>query len=180
LVKPDRDEDLAFLPVVRLSELIRTRQVSSVELTRLYLERLHQFDRVLNCVVTFTDDLALRQAQRADDEIASGKYRGPLHGVHGCEDLNSIPVTRQRGERSRLRPSTRWQGDGCGRWIGGQSPARCRSAVAWGDGWFRGQTHILGFGHRISGSSAGSAARPSRQWALLWVVKHWELISPCR
>jgi Asp-tRNA(Asn)/Glu-tRNA(Gln) amidotransferase A subunit family amidase len=86
--KPDATEDLAFLPVTALAALVRTRQVSSVELTKLYLERLHKYDPVLRCVVSYTDELALKQAERADREIAAGRYRGPLHGIPwGAKDL---------------------------------------------------------------------------------------------
>ena len=71
--RPGSSEALAFLTVVELSALIRSRQVSSVELTRLYLERLKRFDGMLKCVVTLTEDVALEQAARADQEIAAGK-----------------------------------------------------------------------------------------------------------
>src|SRR5947209_12537791 len=90
--KPDKDEDLAFLPVTALAALVRTKQVSSVELTKLYLERLHRYDKVLRNVVTFTDELALKQAEAADREIAAGHYRGPLHGIPwGAKDLIAVP-----------------------------------------------------------------------------------------
>jgi len=89
--RPD-DDALAFLPVTELSALIRTRQVTSTELTKLYLARLKRFDPLLKAVVTFTDDLALKQAARADAEIAAGIYRGPLHGIPwGAKDLIAYP-----------------------------------------------------------------------------------------
>jgi len=91
VVKPKTDEDLAFLPVTHLSALLRTRQVSSTDLTKIYLERLKKYDAVLHCVVTFTEDLALAQARKADEEIAAGKYRGPLHGIPwGAKDLLAV------------------------------------------------------------------------------------------
>ena len=75
-----------------LAALIRTRQVTSLELTKLYLSRLRQYDPVLRCVITYTDDLALKQAERADREIAAGQYRGPLHGIPwGAKDLIAWP-----------------------------------------------------------------------------------------
>ncbi len=76
--RPQSDDDLAFLPVTELSALIRTRKVSSVELTKLYLARLKRFNDLLKCVVTLTEDVAHEQAERADREIAAGRYRGPL------------------------------------------------------------------------------------------------------
>src|SRR5205814_8430370 len=64
----------------------------SVELTKLYLARLREYDPVLRCVVTLTEKTALRQAELADREIAAGRYRGPLHGVPwGAKDLIAYP-----------------------------------------------------------------------------------------
>jgi len=88
LKRPPDSESLSFWPVTQLAALIRSRQLSSLELTELYLDRLKRFDPVLKCVVTFTDDLALKQARQADVEIKAGRYRGPLHGIPwGAKDL---------------------------------------------------------------------------------------------
>jgi Asp-tRNA(Asn)/Glu-tRNA(Gln) amidotransferase A subunit family amidase len=90
--RPTNLEDAAFWPIADLAQLIKTRQVTSVELTRMYLDRLHRYNATLNFVVTFTDDLAVRQAEQADKEIAAGKYRGPLHGIPwGCKDIIAVP-----------------------------------------------------------------------------------------
>jgi Asp-tRNA(Asn)/Glu-tRNA(Gln) amidotransferase A subunit family amidase len=84
-------EDLAFLPVTELSELVRSRRVSSVQLTLMYLARLKKYDPVLRCVITLTEERALRQARAADAEIARGRYRGPLHGIPwGAKDLLAV------------------------------------------------------------------------------------------
>src|SRR5438874_5159964 len=81
-------EDLAFATVPQLAELIRTKKVSSVELTRMYLGRLKKYGPRLVCVVTLTEDLAMKQAQDADNDLKRGKYRGPLHGIPwGGKDL---------------------------------------------------------------------------------------------
>ena len=86
--RPADLEDAAFYPVTQLAELIRSRQVTSLELTEMYLARLRRYDPVLQCVAAYTDELAIKQAQRADDEIARGLYRGPLHGIPwGAKDL---------------------------------------------------------------------------------------------
>jgi Asp-tRNA(Asn)/Glu-tRNA(Gln) amidotransferase A subunit family amidase len=85
---PKTDEDLAFLPVTHLAKLIEKREVKSIDLAKLYLERLKKYDPVLHCVVTLTEDLALKQAAKADEEIKAGNYRGPLHGIPwGAKDL---------------------------------------------------------------------------------------------
>src|SRR6266498_1834436 len=81
-------DDLAFATLPQLAELIRTRKLSPIELTRMYLGRLKRFGPKLNCIVTLTEDLALAQAAAADREIKAGKYRGPLHGIPwGAKDL---------------------------------------------------------------------------------------------
>src|SRR5262245_14452416 len=78
---PDDLAELAFAPVWKLSELLRTRAVTSVELTEMYLARLERFDPTLLCVVTLLKDEALAAAKQADAEISAGKWRGPLHGI---------------------------------------------------------------------------------------------------
>lgn len=90
--RPAAAEDLAFLPVTELGALLRTRKVSSMELTKLYLDRLRKFDETLKCVVSLTEEVAIKQAQQADREIAAGRYRGPLHGIPwGAKDLIAWP-----------------------------------------------------------------------------------------
>jgi Asp-tRNA(Asn)/Glu-tRNA(Gln) amidotransferase A subunit family amidase len=88
---PENIEDLAFYSVPQLAKLVRTRQVSSTELTNLYLERLQRYNPALLFAVTITEELALEQAARADQEIQAGNYRGPLHGIpYGVKDLFSV------------------------------------------------------------------------------------------
>jgi len=90
-------DDLAFLPITSLAPLLQRRDVSSTELTKMFLDRLKKYGPKLNCVVTLTEDLALTQAAQADREIKAGKYRGPLHGIPwGAKDLfatKGIPTT---------------------------------------------------------------------------------------
>jgi len=89
--RPASLEDAAFWPVRHLAELIRTRQVTSLELTEMYLARLHRYNAKLNNVVTFLDDHGRAEAKRADAEIAAGKYKGPLHGIPwGAKDIISV------------------------------------------------------------------------------------------
>ncbi|MBT5708502.1 MAG: amidase, partial [Verrucomicrobia bacterium] len=107
---PSSDVEIAFAPVTLLSAWIRNRDITSERLTKIYLRRLREFDPVLHCIVTLTEDLALKQARRADREIASGRYRGPLHGIPwGAKDLletkgiktswGAMPFRDQVGER---------------------------------------------------------------------------------
>ena len=85
---PANDADFAFAPVWQLSRWIESRKLGSERLTSIYLARIARFDPVLHCVITLTRELGLRQARKADQEIAAGKYRGPLHGIpFGVRDL---------------------------------------------------------------------------------------------
>ena len=94
---PSSDADIAFAPVTQLSRWIERRKLTSERLTSIYLHRIEQFDSKLRCIVTLTRDFALAQARKADAEISSGKYRGPLHGIPwGGKDLldtAGIPTT---------------------------------------------------------------------------------------
>lgn len=85
---PQKDDDIAFAPVTKLSRWIEQKKLSSELLTQLYLKRIAQYDPKLRCIITLTQDLALAQARQADTEIAAGNYRGPLHGIPwGGKDL---------------------------------------------------------------------------------------------
>jgi len=84
-------EEIAFASVRELSDLIRLRKITSVGLTKIYLERLKKYDPRLHFVITLTEERALAQAAAADKEIAAGKYRGPLHGIPwGAKDLLAV------------------------------------------------------------------------------------------
>jgi Asp-tRNA(Asn)/Glu-tRNA(Gln) amidotransferase A subunit family amidase len=85
---PVKDDDIAFAPLTKLARWIEGRKITSDRLTRIYLRRMEQYNPKLRCVITVTRDLALAQAKKADEEIAAGKYRGPLHGIPwGAKDL---------------------------------------------------------------------------------------------
>jgi Asp-tRNA(Asn)/Glu-tRNA(Gln) amidotransferase A subunit family amidase len=85
---PSNEEDIAFATVTQLSRWIQSRKLTSERLTNIYLARLQKYNPTLRCVITLTADLALQQAKKADQEIAAGNYRGPLHGIPwGAKDL---------------------------------------------------------------------------------------------
>jgi len=85
---PQRSHDLWALPLARVSELVRTRKASPVELTTACLTRIDRLNPVLNAFITVTHEQALADARAAEMEIARGKWRGPLHGVPlGLKDL---------------------------------------------------------------------------------------------
>ena len=91
---PENKQELAYYSVEQLSVLIRTGKLSSEELTMLSIERLKTFGDTLQCVVSLLEERALAQARKADQEIASGNYRGPLHGIpYGLKDLFAVEGT---------------------------------------------------------------------------------------
>ena len=85
---PKNKDELAFYTISELASLLRSKQITSEELTKFFLARLKKHDPQLHCVITLTEDLALAQARKADEEIKAGKYRGLLHGIpYGAKDL---------------------------------------------------------------------------------------------
>jgi Asp-tRNA(Asn)/Glu-tRNA(Gln) amidotransferase A subunit family amidase len=187
LKRPESGVDLAFLPVTALAELLRTRQMSSVELTKLYLERLHKYDPVLHCVVTITDELALKQAERADREIAAGRYRGPLHGVPwGAKDLLAVPGYKTTWGAAPFKDQTLDVTATAARRLeeaGAVLVAKLTvGALAWGDRWFGGMTRNPWNPEQgSSGSSAGSASAVAAGLVgfALGSETYGSIISPC-
>lgn len=163
-VRPQDLETLAFAPVTQLSELIRTRQVTSMELTQMYLARLKKYDAQLQCVVTLTEELALRQAERADQEIVQGINRGPLHGIpYGAKDLLAVkgyPTTW--GAEPYQTQSFNYDATVIERLeeAGAVLVAKLTlGALAYGDVWHGGKTkNPWNLEEGSSGSSAGSAS----------------------
>ena len=161
---PANRDDLAFHTVRQLGELLRTRLITSEELTCFFLARLKKYDPQLHCVITLTEDLAYQQAQQADAEIKAGRYRGPLHGIpFGVKDLfsakghkttwGSVPFKEQLLDEDaavveRLREA------------GAVLLAKLTlGELAQGDVWFGGKTRTpWDVTKGSSGSSAGSAA----------------------
>ncbi len=88
-------EELAYATIGELSALIRARKVSCRALTEMFLARLERLDAQLHCVVSFTRERALAQADALDAELAEGTWRGPLHGIPwGAKDLLAVRGTR--------------------------------------------------------------------------------------
>ena len=92
---PSNKNELAFYSITQLASLIKNKKISSVELTKFFIERLKKFGDTLQCVISITEDLAMAEATQADKEIAAGKYRGPLHGIpYGLKDLFAVKGTK--------------------------------------------------------------------------------------
>jgi Asp-tRNA(Asn)/Glu-tRNA(Gln) amidotransferase A subunit family amidase len=162
--RPADLEDVAFWPVTQLSELIRTRQVTPGELTRMYLERLKRHGPRLEAVISLTEERALEQAARMDAEIARGNYRGPLHGIPwGAKDLLAVggyPTTwgaRPYEEQRFDEDATVVQKlDAAGAILIAKLTL---GALAQGDQWFGGMTrNPWNLEQGSSGSSAGPGA----------------------
>ena len=161
---PKNPDELAFLTVRELSELVRTRKISATSLTNLYLERLKRYDPRLKFVVTLTEERALARAQEADREIAAGKYRGPLHGLPwGAKDLlaaKGYPTTWGAGgfEKQVIEEDATVvkRLDEAGAVLVAKLTL---GALANGDHWFGGITRNPWNPHQgSSGSSAGPAS----------------------
>ncbi len=161
---PARLEDVAFWPVTKLSELIRSRQVSSVDLTTMYLDRLKRHGPALECVVTLTEELAMEQARRADEELAAGRYRSPLHGIPwGAKDLLAVRGYRTTWGAKPFEDQVIDEDATVVRRLeeaGAVLVAKLTlGALAMGDVWFGGRTrNPWKLEQGSSGSSAGPAA----------------------
>jgi Asp-tRNA(Asn)/Glu-tRNA(Gln) amidotransferase A subunit family amidase len=164
---PARIEDLAFATVGELGKLLENRVVTSLALTQMYLGRLKRYDPKLHFVITLTEDRAIAQAKAADDEIAAGHYRGPLHGIPwGAKDLlavNGYPTTWGAGgfeHQSFAEDATVVQRlDAAGAVLVAKLTL---GALAMGDKWFGGRTRTPWNPEQgSSGSSAGSASAVS-------------------
>jgi len=164
---PKNFEELAYYSVGQLSELIRTRKITSTQLTKMYLGRLKKYGPTLECVITLTEGLALKQAKRADDEIAAGKYRGPLHGIpYGAKDLlatkgikttwGSVPYKDQVFDYDATVIKRLEDADAV------LLAKLTMGELAWGEVWYGGMTrNPWNIKEGSSGSSAGSAAATS-------------------
>jgi len=161
---PEADEDIAYAPLTALSEWLRTGQISSRRLTEIYLKRLKTFGPQLKCVVTLTEELALQQADAADEKLRAGTYLGPLHGVpYGLKDLfdtqgiattwGAAPYRTRVAERdARIVELLRDAGAVL-------IAKTTLGALAFGDIWFDGTTrNPWNPAEGASGSSAGSAS----------------------
>jgi Asp-tRNA(Asn)/Glu-tRNA(Gln) amidotransferase A subunit family amidase len=162
--RPADLEQVAFWPVTKLAALVRSKQVSSEELTRMYLDRLKRHGPTLQAVITLTEERALAQARQADAEIQAGRYRGPLHGIPwGAKDLLAVkgyPTTwgaEPYRDRSFDYDATVVKRlDAAGAVLVGKLTL---GALAQGDQWFGGQTkNPWNLDQGSSGSSAGPAA----------------------
>ncbi|OUU19903.1 MAG: hypothetical protein CBC13_11895 [Planctomycetia bacterium TMED53] len=162
--RPENLAELYWADLSTLAALIKSEQVTSVELTQLFLERLRQVDKDLHCVISFTDEIAMAQAQKMDAELSKGKWRGPLHGIpYGVKDLCSVRGTKTTWGAAPYKDQVIEEDASVVRQLeeaGAVLVAKLTlGALAMGDVWYGGKTRSpWNTDAGSSGSSAGSAA----------------------
>ncbi len=161
---PKNKNELAFFSVLELASLIKNKKITSVELTKFFIERLKRYGDTLQCVISLTEDIAMQEAMQADAEIANGKYRGPLHGIpYGLKDLFAVKGTKTTWGAAPYKDQ-RIEEDAFVftklKEAGAVLIAKFTlGALAMGDYWYGGRTkNPWNLKRGSSGSSAGSTA----------------------
>jgi Asp-tRNA(Asn)/Glu-tRNA(Gln) amidotransferase A subunit family amidase len=161
---PINKADLAFYNILQLASLIKNKKITSVELTKFFIERIRKYGDTLQCVISVTEEIAMQQARAADAEIAKGKYRGALHGIpYGLKDLFAVKGTKTTWGATPYKDQTIEEDSYVYTKLKDAGAVLIAKftlgALAMGDWWFGGRTKNpwnLNFGS--SGSSAGSAS----------------------
>jgi Asp-tRNA(Asn)/Glu-tRNA(Gln) amidotransferase A subunit family amidase len=167
VILPEKDVDIAYMPVHQLASLIKSKKLSSERLTKIYLDRIKTYSDTLQCLITLMEESALQKAKAMDEEIAQGKYRGPLHGIpFGIKDLLAVKGTKttwgampyKDQEIDMTATVVNKLNDAGGVLVGKFT----LGALAMGDVWYGGVTkNPWDLEQGSSGSSAGSASAVS-------------------
>jgi len=161
---PQNRTELAFYSILQLASLIKNKKISSVELTKFFIERLRKYSDQLQCTISITEDIALKEAQQADKEIAQGKYKSALHGIpYGLKDLFAVKGTKTTWGAAPFKDQVIEEDAYVYTKLkeaGAVLVAKFTlGALAMGDKWFGGRTNNpWNLKHGSSGSSAGSTA----------------------
>lgn len=161
---PKNREELAFYSISQLASLIKSQKISSVELTRFFIQRLKKWGDTLESVITLTEDLAMQQARQADEEIKKGKYRGLLHGIpYGLKDLFAVKGYKTTWGSTPYKDQVLNEDSYVYTKLKGAGAVLCAKlslgALAFNNKWFGGETrNPWNLQQGSSGSSAGSAA----------------------
>ena len=164
---PDNLDEIAFYSISQLASLIKNREMSSEEMTRFFIQRLITYDSSLHCVISITEELAIQQARRADQELASGIYRGLLHGIpYGAKDLLAMPGYKTTWGAMPFKDQMRNEEATVLKKLNDAGAVLVAKltlgALAWGDVWYGEKTRNPWDTERgSSGSSAGSASAVS-------------------
>ncbi len=164
---PEKESDIAYMPVHELAVLIKNKQITSERLTKIYLNRIKTYSDTLQCLITLMEDSALAKAKLMDQELAAGKYRGPLHGIpYGIKDLLAVKGTKTTWGATPYKDQVIDEtatvvnklNDAGGVLVGKFT----LGALAMGDVWYGGITkNPWNLEQGASGSSAGSASAVS-------------------
>lgn len=161
---PANRQELAFYSLPQLAALIVNKRISSVELTTFFLDRLKKWGDTLQCVITLTEDIAMQQAKKADDELRQGIYRGPLHGIpYGLKDLFAVKGTKTTWGSTPYKDQVIEKDAFVYEQLKKAGAVLCAKlslgALAYDNKWFGGATkNPWNLNQGSSGSSAGSAA----------------------
>ena len=161
---PANRNELAFYSIPQLASLILNKKISSVNLTKFFIDRLKKWGDTLECVITLTEDLALKQAQQADDELKTGIYRGPLHGIpYGLKDLFAVKGYKTTWGSTPYKDQMLDMDSYVYKKLKDAGAVLCAKlsmgALAYNNKWFGGETkNPWNLNQGSSGSSAGSAA----------------------
>ncbi|MEJ7768964.1 MAG: amidase, partial [Chitinophagaceae bacterium] len=161
---PANKNDLAFYSLLQLAALVKNRKISSLDLTRFFIDRLKKWGDSLQCVVSLTEQIALTEAKQADDELKKGIYRGPLHGIpYGLKDLFAVKNTHTTWGGTPYKDQVIDEDAFVYTQLRNAGAVLCAKltlgALAMGDRWFGGMTkNPWNLNSGSSGSSAGSAA----------------------
>lgn len=167
IILPESDEEIAFLSIKELAALIKSRQLTSTRLTKIYLERIAKYDAQLEAVITVTDSMAMAQARKADEELAKGNYRGILHGVpYGVKDLMAVEGYPTTWGAAPYKNQVLHKTATVVKMLEAQGAVLIAKLVsgslARGDVWFGGKTkNPWDLAQGASGSSAGSGSATS-------------------
>ncbi|CAN6464615.1 unnamed protein product [Victoria cruziana] len=165
--RPKKEDDISYMSVLELGELLRTKQITSQELTDIFLKRLKRYGPVLEAVVSYTEELAYSQAKKADELLDQGVYLGPLHGIpYGLKDIIAVPHYRTTWGSTTFRNQIL----DMEAWVykklkssGAVLVAKLvTGSLAYDDIWFGGRTrNPWNINEFSTGSSAGPAASTS-------------------
>ena len=161
---PANKNDLAFYSIPQLASLIVNKKISSVDLTRFFIDRLKKWGDTLECVITLTEELALKQATQADEELKTGIYRGPLHGIpYGLKDLFAVKGYKTTWGSTPYKDQVLNMDSYVYKKLREAGAILCAKlslgALAYNNKWFGGETkNPWNLKQGSSGSSAGSAS----------------------
>lgn len=164
---PEKDVDIAYMPIYQLAVLLKNKQLSSERLTKIYLDRIKTYADTLQCLITLMETTALDKARAMDAELAAGKYRGPLHGIpYGIKDLLAVKGTKTTWGampyKDQVIDETATVVERLNEAGGVLVGKFTLGALAMGDIWYGGVTkNPWNLKQGSSGSSAGSASAVS-------------------